>query len=97
MNEKIYYAVAMILCLAIGIITGIIIAPQETIVYQNENVNLEEMKILKNIGTDCYWATQYLDDPEGTIKHFQGRDYKDQYIYDCIKQSHNNWELLERS
>lgn len=100
MDNNLFWVIGMVVCLAIGFVSAItilqLLSNEETNIVED---NLIEMSLkereIKTVALDCYWAVEYLTDPEGTIEHFQGKDYSNEYIYDCLTQGRKNWELIK--
>jgi len=62
---------------------------------QKVNLNLKnEREDRVRAVIDCYWATSYLSDYEGTLEHFDGYDYKDEYVNDCLINVWDDWETI---
>lgn len=67
---------------------------------QTLKLNYETIKkdiaITNPITISCYWATEYLNDYEGTINHFNGIDYSKEYIYNCLAGANEHWDTMTK-
>lgn len=60
----------------------------------NEPLQQKE-KTIREIAMKCYWAFEYLADPQGTIEHWEGKDYTQYYAFKCRELSQENWEIMK--
>ena len=80
---------------------------KDELIEKNENTKIElqnktnelntitkKIKKISQITLDCFWATIYSENYQFALNHFDGKDYKEEYIIDCIQNANKNWETI---